>query len=153
MLDPRLTQPIMIVEDNDDDFEATERALKYGGPALKNTIIRCEDGRCALNYLMREGKFSAPESSPRPGVILLDLNMPGISGHEVLIQVKSNEHLRDIPVVILTTSENERDIDRCYAAGANTYIKKPVDLDNFFAAIRKLREYWFDLAILPKETP
>lgn len=83
--------------------------------------------------------------------MLLDLNMPGISGHEVLIAIKNSELLRDIPVVILTTSENARDVDSCYAAGANTYIKKPVDLDNFFAAIRKLREYWFELAILPKD--
>ncbi len=146
-------QPVLIIEDNDDDFEATIRALKSAsGFSMKNAIVRFDNGTSALEYLHRNGQYSDATLSPRPGIILLDLNMPGISGHDVLMDIKSNELLRDIPVVILTTSDNEKDVDECYKAGANTYIKKPVNIDNFFAAIKKLSEYWFELAILPKES-
>lgn len=145
-------QPVLIIEDNDDDFEATTRALKSASSfSMKNAIVRFDNGMSALEYLRREGKYSDVNLSPRPGIILLDLNMPGISGQEVLLEIKSNEFLRDIPVVILTTSDNEKDVEECYKAGANTYIKKPVNIDNFFAAIKRLSEYWFELAILPKE--
>lgn len=146
-------QPLLIIEDNDDDYEATTRALKSAsGFSMKNAIVRFDNGNSALEYLRREGKYSDVTLSPRPGMILLDLNMPGISGQEVLMEIKSNEFLRDIPVVILTTSDNEKDVEQCYKAGANTYIKKPVNIDNFFEAIKRLSEYWFELAILPKES-
>lgn len=143
-------QPVMLIEDNDDDYEATLRALKSSGVSETNQIIRFDSGEAALAYLRREGQHTQVDSSPRPGVILLDLNMPGMSGQDVLAEIKSSDDLRDIPVVILTTSDNERDVDTCYDLGANTYIKKPVNIDNFFAAIKKLSEYWFNLAILPK---
>lgn len=143
-------QPVMMVEDNDDDYEATLRALKSSGFSMRNTIIRFDNGDSALEYLRREGEYADIKKSPRPGIILLDLNMPGLSGREVLSEIKSSEILHDIPVVILTTSDNEKDVQECYSAGANTYIKKPVNIDNFFAAIKKLSEYWFELAILPK---
>lgn len=147
-------QSLIIIEDNDDDYEATTRALKSAsGFSMRNTIVRFDNGSGALEYLRREGKYSdVTPTPPRPGLILLDLNMPGISGQDVLIEIKSNEFLRDIPVVILTTSDNEKDVEECYKAGANTYIKKPVNIDNFFEAIKKLSEYWFELAILPKES-
>jgi len=151
MLNVQRNQPVMMVEDNDDDYEATLRALKSSGFSMLNTIVRFDNGDSALKYLHREEEYADVKSSPRPGIILLDLNMPGISGREVLVEIKSSELLRDIPVIILTTSDNEKDVNECYNAGANTYIKKPVDIDNFFAAIKRLSEYWFELALLPKE--
>lgn len=142
------SQPILLVEDSPEDFEATLRAFRKSG--LKNSVVRCEDGDEALDYLHRRGKYADPARSPRPGVILLDLNLPGTDGRQVLSEVKSSEHLRDIPVVVLTTSADERDISACYRAGANSYIQKPVDIDGFMKAIERLNGYWFEVVILPK---
>lgn len=137
----RETQPILIVEDSEDDFEATIRAFKRAN--LKNPVQWAASGYEALDIL---------EKTPtRPGLILLDLNMPGLDGRKTLEAIKSNANWRKIPVVILTTSDDERDIEGCYALGANTYVQKPVDLDGLFAAIQRLKEYWFEIAILPVE--
>ena len=142
------SQPILLVEDSPEDFEATLRAFRKSG--LKNPLVRCEDGDQALDYLHRRGAYADPASSPRPGVILLDLNLPGTDGRQVLSEVKNSEHLHDIPVVVLTTSADERDISACYRAGANSYIQKPVDIDGFMKAIERLNGYWFEVVILPK---
>ncbi len=111
---------ILIVEDSPEDFEASKRA------------------------------YAEPAKSPRPGIILLDLNLPGTDGREVLQEVKADKDLCNIPVIILTTSEDERDIETCYKYGANSYLKKPVDLEGFFRAITMLKEFWFEIAILPR---
>lgn len=142
------SQPILLVEDSPEDFEATLRAFQKSG--LKNTVLRCEDGDEALDYLHRRGEYADPVRSPRPGVILLDLNLPGTDGRQVLSEIKNSERLRDIPVVVLTTSADERDITACYRAGANSYIQKPVDIDGFMKAIERLNGYWFEVVILPK---
>ena len=142
------SQPILLVEDSPEDFEATQRAFRKSG--LKNPLVRCEDGEQALDYLHRRGEYADPARSPRPGVILLDLNLPGTDGRQVLNEIKSDEHLRDIPVVVLTTSADERDITACYRAGANSYVQKPVDIDGFMKAIERLNGYWFEVVILPK---
>lgn len=134
------TQPILIVDDNDDDVEAALRAFKRTN--LKNAILRAATGAEAI-AMLRENKL-------RPGLILLDLNMPGLDGRRVLAILKGDDDLRRIPVVVLTTSADERDIDECYQLGANTYIQKPVDLDGLFAAIQRLKDYWFEIALLPK---
>lgn len=139
-------QPILVVEDSDDDFEATQRAFKRAGNLI-NPLVRCEDGQEALDYLQK----AWDEIHLKPGIVLLDLNLPGVDGREVLKELKDNVRLRSIPVVILTTSDSSRDIDECYQLGANTFIQKPVKLNNFFEAINKLKEYWFEIAILPKE--
>ncbi len=115
-----------------------------------NPVVECEDGEEALDYLFRRDKYLAPESSPRPGVILLDLNMPGTNGYEVLAVLKADPELRKIPVIVLTTSSDSRDIDRCYDAGANSYVQKPVDFPGFMKAVSLLKEYWFEIAILPE---
>lgn len=143
------SKTILIVEDSDDDYEFTQRALKESN--LLNPIKRCEDGQDALDYLLHKGKYDAINSE-KPGIILLDLNMPGIGGVEVLQEIKINADLKDIPTIVLTTSADPYDIDRCYKDGANTYIQKPVDIDKFFEAIKRLKEYWFEIAILPKES-
>jgi CheY-like chemotaxis protein len=143
-----LSQPILLVEDSPEDFETTERAFRRSG--LKNPIFRCADGDEALDFLYRRGRYSDPDQAPRPGVILLDLNLPGTDGREVLSEIKNDPNLKQIPVIVLTTSKDERDIEVCYRCGANSYIQKPVDLDGFMKAIERLNDYWFEVVILPK---
>ena len=143
------SQPILLVEDSPEDFEATVRALRKAG--LANPIRRCSDGDEALDYLFERGAYVEPGHAPRPGIVLLDLNLPGTDGREVLEEIKRHDQLCSIPVIVLTTSTDERDIARCYHSGANSYIKKPVDLDGFIRAIQRLSDYWFEVVILPKE--
>jgi CheY-like chemotaxis protein len=143
-----LSQPILLVEDSPEDFETTERAFRRSG--LKNPIYRCADGDEALDFLHRRGQYSEPDKAPRPGVILLDLNLPGTDGREVLSEIKNDPDLKQIPVIVLTTSKDERDVEVCYRCGANSYIQKPVDLDGFMKAIERLNDYWFEVVILPR---
>jgi len=135
------SQPILIVEDSADDFEATRRAFSKAN--LRNTIVHALSGDEALLYL-------SSDAAAKPGLILLDLNMPGQDGRATLKIIKHTPDLKKIPVVILTTSDDERDVKACYELGANTYIQKPVDFDGLIAAIRQLKEYWFEIALLPK---
>lgn len=143
------SKTILIVEDSDDDFFATARSFKKTG--LSNPLQRCTSGEQTLDYLYRRGEFADPEKSPRPGIILLDLNLPGTDGREVLRIIKSDKNLFKIPVIVLTTSDAEQDIESCYAAGANSYVKKPVDMQGFVLAIARLHEYWIEVSILPKD--
>lgn len=141
---------VLIVEDCEEDFVATKRAFQRAG--LNNSLVHCWDGDEALDYLYGRGEYAGPDKAPRPAVILLDLNLPGTDGREVLQEIKSNDDLRTIPVIVLTTSTDERDIGGCYGAGANTYIQKPVDAPAFFLAIQRLKDYWLEVAILPRES-
>jgi len=143
-----VSQTILIIEDSDDDYEAAKSALQ-DGKNFRNPLVRCETGQQGLDYLQGVGKYALPNRPPRPGLILLDLNLPGIDGREVLKILKEDKELRSIPVVVMTTSADERDIDDCYRIGANTYICKPLDWDSFFAAMARLKEYWFEIAVLP----
>jgi CheY-like chemotaxis protein len=143
-----LSQPILLVEDSPEDYETTERAFRRSG--LKNPIFRCADGEEALDFLYRRGKYADPQTSPRPGVVLLDLNLPGTDGREVLNEIKNDPDLKQIPVIVLTTSKDDRDIEVCYRCGANSYVQKPVDLEGFMHAIERLNDYWFEVVILPK---
>lgn len=145
MMSPQF--PILLVEDSPEDYEATVRAFRRAG--LANPIFRCQDGDEALDFLHHRGEF-AESTLPRPCLVLLDLNLPGTDGREVLQEIKSHPELRSIPVVVLTTSTDARDIERCYQAGANSYIKKPVDLDGFMQAIQRLKDFWFEVVVLPK---
>lgn len=149
MMTDRHSQAILIVEDNDDDFFAITRAFKKVG--LANPMQRCTNGDQALDYLFRHGEFSDNGNAPRPGIILLDLNLPGTDGRQVLRAIKGDPSLKKIPVIVLTTSRARQDIEKCYADGANSYIQKPVDMSGFVQAIARLKEYWFEIAILPKE--
>lgn len=149
MTTPSGSPPILVVEDSDDDFETTFRGLTRAG-VLKMDIRRCEDGQQALDYLHRRGAFADRAASPRPGVILLDLNLPGKDGRAVAREIKADSSLSKIPLIILTTSDDERDIEECYAIGANSYVRKPVNLDSFFAALERIRDYWFEVVILPR---
>jgi CheY-like chemotaxis protein len=136
------------VEDSPEDFETTERAFRRAG--LKNPIFRCADGDEALDFLHRRGRYADPAKAPRPGVVLLDLNLPGTDGREVLTEIKSDPDLKQIPVIVLTTSRDDRDVEVCYRCGANSYIQKPVDIDGFMKAIERLNDYWFEVVILPR---
>lgn len=144
-----VSQTILIVDDSDDDYDATVRAL-CKDKNLKNPLYRCEDGKQALDYLFRRGAYSDLCLADRPGIILLDLNMPGIDGRTVLAEIKGDVELKRIPVIVMTNSDDERDIRICYEIGANTYIRKPLNWTGFFEAMRRLKEYWFEIAILPK---
>ena len=142
------SQLILIIEDNDDDFIATMRAFKKSN--LINPVQRCTNGDQALDYLLQLGEFSAPGKAPRPNIILLDLNLPGTDGRSLLETIKLAPDLQKIPVIVLTTSHAEQDIEQCYAAGANSYVQKPVDFERFVKAIVQLSEYWLEVSILPK---
>ncbi|MDD2915927.1 MAG: response regulator [Gallionella sp.] len=143
------SQLLLIVEDNDDDYFATMRAFKKAN--LANPVRRCTNGDQALDYLLQRGEFSVPGSAPRPGLILLDLNLPGTDGREVLSAIKAEQDLLKIPVIVLTTSNAEQDIEQCYAVGANSYVQKPVDFERFIGAVARLSDYWLNVSILPKK--
>jgi len=106
------------------------------------------DGEEAMDYLLRQNRFSQTDSAPRPDVILLDLNMPRMDGREFLAKVKSDPELKKLPVIVFTTSDQAGDIARSYTLGCNSYITKPVDPDELSPAIRQLESYWFDLVTL-----
>ena len=138
---------ILIVEDSPEDYDTTLRAFKRVG--MKNKVIRFEMGDECLDYLFGRGEYEGKEIV-LPGLIMLDLNLPGIDGIEVLKIIKSDFKLKKIPVVVLTTSNDIKDIEKCYQLGANSYIQKPVGFEGFINAITKLKEYWFEISILPK---
>ena len=148
-MSPQSALPILIVEDSPEDYEATVRAFRRS--RLANPIYRCAEGDEALDYLRRRGRYADPASAPRPGLILLDLNLPGTDGREVLGEIKGDEGLRTIPVVVLTTSTDERDVQGCYRAGANSYVVKPVDVEALARAVQRLQGYWFDIVLLPRQ--
>jgi CheY-like chemotaxis protein len=138
---------ILLAEDDPGDQELTRRALEQS--LIRNELHIVEDGEEALNYLQRRGKYENPVSSPKPDLMLLDLNMPKMDGKQLLEQMRADPNLRRIPVVALTTSKQENDIIRTYDLGANSYIVKPVDMDQFVNAIKVLKDYWFQIVVLP----
>jgi len=138
---------ILLVEDNLQDIEIARRAFAKG--RMKNELIVVRDGQEALDYLYHQGKYKEPSSSPRPGMILLDLNLPKVGGMEVLQQIKKDDALKSIPVIVLTASPREEDVVRTYNLGVNTYIQKPVEFDNFMRVVNAVQEYWIVIASLP----
>jgi CheY-like chemotaxis protein len=138
---------ILVVEDSDEHYAAILRAFQKSG--VTNPVARCVDGDEALDYLFQEGPFEAPGSAMPPAVVLLDLNLPGTDGHEVLERVKADPDLRKIPVVVLTTSDNPADVALCYDAGASSYIIKPIRFEDFLQKVRALKQYWFETVALP----
>jgi CheY-like chemotaxis protein len=144
-----ITKPplLLVIEDSSEDFEAFQRYARQA--ALEIPLRRCWDGDQALDYLYQTGRYTDPRSAPRPGLILLDLNLPGTDGREVLQQIKQDPTLKLIPVVIFTTSNNPKDIEACYRQGVNSYIVKPMDFDRLKHSIHRLIDYWFDTSVLP----
>ena len=139
---------ILIVEDSPEDFEATCRAFARSG--INSSIMRAQDGDELKDYLHRRERFADEHAAPRPSLILLDLNLPGTDGREALSMIKEDAALRAIPVVVLTTSSDDRDIEICYRLGANSYIQKPVDLEQYMKLIKLVAEYWLSTVVLPR---
>ncbi len=135
---------ILLVEDNAADVRLTVEALRDG--KVRNNLSVARDGVEALEFLRREGKH---HGAPRPDLVLLDLNLPRKDGREVLAEIKADEDLKRIPIVVLTTSNAERDILASYALHANCYITKPVDLQQFFEVIRSIDGFWLSIVRLP----
>jgi CheY-like chemotaxis protein len=131
---------ILFAEDSMEDAALTMRALKKGG--LSNNIHHVKDGAEALDFLYCRNDYEARQITDKPKLILLDLKMPKVSGIDVLEKIKSDPALRNVPVVVLTSSNEDPDIKRCYDLGANSYIVKPVESDNFFQTIKDLGFYW-----------
>jgi CheY-like chemotaxis protein len=136
---------ILLVEDSPGDVRLTREALRDG--KVRNNLSVVTDGVEALAFLRREGRYA---DAPRPDVILLDLNLPKKDGREVLAEVKADERLRRIPVVVLTTSADERDVLRSYELQAACYITKPVDLDQFIAVVQSIEDFWLTIVTLPE---
>jgi CheY-like chemotaxis protein len=139
---------ILLADDDEDDRLLTEEALKES--RLANDLHMVEDGEELMDYLYRRGRFSALADSPRPGLILLDLNMPKMDGREALREIKADASLRQIPVVVLTTSKAEEDIYRTYDLGANSFITKPVLFESLVRVMKDLGAYWFEIVELPQ---
>ncbi|MGD9647428.1 MAG: response regulator [Pirellulales bacterium] len=135
---------ILLVEDNPGDVRLTLEALHEG--KVKNNLVVARDGEEALAVLRRQGPHAG---APRPDLILLDLNLPKKDGREVLAEIKADDDLKCIPVVVLTTSKSEEDVLRSYQLNANCYITKPVDLEQFIRVVRAIEDFWLTLVVLP----
>lgn len=138
---------ILIAEDDPDDRHLAKEA--FAEAKLANDLRFVEDGVELLDYLNRRGKYADPESSPRPGIILLDLNMPRKDGREALTELKQDPRFKSIRVIIMTTSSHEEDIARTYAQSAASYIRKPVTFEALVDIIRTLGKYWLEIVELP----
>ena len=141
------TPIILIAEDDEDDRMFTKEA--FDESFVNHEIRFVNDGVELLDYLKRRNKYTDPATSPRPSIILLDLNMPKMDGREALREIKSDPKLRTIPVIILTTSKAEQDIVKTYDLGVNCFITKPVSFTAFLEVTRTLGHYWFDIVKLP----
>ena len=140
---------ILLVEDNRMDVELTLDAFREA--RLMNTVHVASDGPAALDYLFGRGEFADREANPLPSLILLDLKLPGMSGFEVLMQIKSTPILKRLPVVILTSSKEEGDRALSYDNGANSYLVKPVSFDGFMGVVRQIEGYWLSLNVGPPQ--
>lgn len=139
---------ILMADDDDDDYLLTQKALKES--KLLNKLYRVKDGEELIDYLKRRGEYAeGGQEYQRPGVILLDLNMPRKDGREALREIKSDSELADIPVVVFTTSKAEEDIYRSYKLGVNSFITKPVTFENLIQVMQTLGKYWFEIVELP----
>ncbi len=142
---------ILLVEDNPQDAELTIRALKNRN--LANNLVHVEDGQAALDFLFREGRYKNRDATLRPRVVMLDLKLPKVDGIEVLRRIRADERTRLLPVVVLSSSREDRDIAEAYKLGVNSYIVKPVDFESFSEAVSNLGLYWLLLNEAPEHAP
>ena len=136
--------PILLVEDNEDDVMITKRAIEEG--QIRNNLYVTSDGEEALDFLRRKGRY---REAPRPGFVLLDLKMPKLDGFEVLREIKNDRDLKSIPVVVLTSSGRDEDVEQAYALGCNNYIVKPVSFEKFIKTVTGIKEYWLTISKMP----
>lgn len=150
---PTATGPrLLVVEDSDEDFEAISRVLRKLGVTMP--VQRCADGDECLEVLGCTSDLPlAMTPEPLPSLILLDLNLPGTDGRDVLRAIKGNSRLKSIPVTVLTTSASPRDVRACYGYGANAYVLKPVDFNLFAERLRSIAEFWLNIAVQPLAPP
>ena len=142
---------VLLAEDNPAEQNLARRALSKG--VMQCDLRTVSDGEEAMAYLLRQGKYEAPETSPRPDLVLLDLNMPRLDGRQVLERMKSDPGIHTIPVIVLTTSTHEQDVMRSYELGCNSFINKPLDVHAFLDALDQLGSYWLKLVVLPSREP
>jgi CheY-like chemotaxis protein len=147
-MDVTVDKVLLIVEDSPEDLEATLRALRAAG--REPLIAHCSDGDEALDYLHRRGRFLDPAAAPRPSLVLLDLNLPGTDGRDVLREIRSSPALHSIPVVVFTTSAHTRDAEICQQAGASAYVQKPIRADELTATLQGLLERFLDAPSRPR---
>ena len=140
---------ILLVEDNPADVKITQRALRESAFPVELLVVR--DGEEAVEYLLRQGPHAGDPVWRSPDLILLDLNLPKLNGLQVLQRIRSTPQLHNVPVVVLTTSKRQEDIQQTYAAGANTYIEKPQEFARFVQVLQTIQRYWLDTALLPPE--
>jgi CheY-like chemotaxis protein len=138
---------ILMADDDDDDWLLTKKAFQES--KLLNTLVRVTDGEELMDYLNHQGKYTNDPTAVKPGMILLDLNMPKKDGREALKEIKSDPELKEIPIIIFTTSKAEEDIIRTYKLGVNSFITKPVTFDGLLGVIKALGRYWFEIVELP----
>lgn len=138
---------VLLAEDDPDDRMLTRRAFEKS--EFDGELRTVENGEDLIHYLRKEGKYADTDDAPRPGLILLDLNMPRLDGRDALRTIKADSDFRRIPVVVFTTSDATHDILQCYDLGASAFVTKPVTFDGLQSAIRKLGDFWFDVARLP----
>lgn len=150
MSDKRTLVTILVADDDNEDRKLTKEALRVN--RLANNLHFVEDGEELLDYLYHRGKYCDPVCAPRPSLLLLDLNMPKKDGREALQEIKADPTLRSIPVIVLTTSEAEEDIQHCYDLGANSFISKPVTFAGLVKVMYLLGQYWFSIVELPPDT-
>jgi CheY-like chemotaxis protein len=143
----RLLPPLLIIEDSNEDFDVLHQFVQRS--SLLVPIYRCVNGEQALAFLQHTGSYTEHETAPRPGLIILDLNLPGMDGREFLRNVKLDQHLQTIPIVIFSTSDNPRDVLSCYQAGANSYIVKPINFLELKRKIQLIIDYWYEVTLLP----
>ena len=139
---------ILLVEDNPDHAELTIKALKQNN--VLNEVYVVNDGQEALDFMYHQGKYADEKDFPRPGLILLDIKLPKVDGIEVLKQLKDDPQFKSIPVIMLTTSDRDEEIAKSYAGGANSYVVKPMDFEEFMKKVRELKLYWTITNSLPK---
>jgi len=143
--------PIVILLADDDEEDRMLACDALVESRLTNETYCVTDGEDLMDYLRREGKYAPPAEAPRPGLILLDLNMPKKDGREALREIKSDPSLRQIPVIVLTTSKADEDILRSYDSGASSFISKPVTFEGLVEVMKGLGRYWFEIVDLPRE--
>jgi CheY-like chemotaxis protein len=141
------TQVVLMAEDDSDDRLLAQEAIKEAGMDCELRFV--ENGAELVDYLRRQNRFTAPANSPRPNLILLDLNMPRKDGREALMDIKADPELRKIPVVVFTTSKSDTDIAKIYELGANSFISKPTAFEALVKVMRAIGQYWFDVVLLP----
>jgi CheY-like chemotaxis protein len=139
--------PILVVEDNDEDFGMLQHSFRNAD--ISNPVHRCTDGEETVEFLSQLERYPEGEQFHRPGLVLLDLNLPGMDGRQVLEHIKTDAFLKSIPVIVFSTSDNPRDVQSCYQLGVSAYLLKPVDLERFERMVQLLREFWLEFVVPP----